>query len=387
MPSVRFTPAPSRRHLAAIEAACAPGGPEDPLPAVSRHLAAIVPFDAAFWAASDPLTGLATSPALVDNIAPEHCTPYWEQEFLGDDLLLFADLSRRPRPVGTLADETGGRPGRSGRHRLVLAPSGLDAELRVAFVRGGCTWGVAALYRERGRSGFSAREQELVARMVPVIGDGLCRRALDHAASGPGVPAAPGMLMFDGSGRIQAMNDHAEEWLRLLPPDPYGSGDAGRAIATELLTVVQRARGARPHEAGERHPEIAATAARARAAGGAPARVRLRAVNGLWLVVHASRLAATRGGGDAVAVVIEAAKGSEMAPIIAEAFGLTAREREVTEAVARGEATGEIAARLHLSPHTVRDHLKAVFEKTGVRSRGELVARLFADHYQPRLEH
>jgi hypothetical protein len=33
----------------------------------------------------------------------------------------------------------------------------------------------------------------------------------------------------------------------------------------------------------------------------------------------------------------------------------------------------------------VRDHLKAVFGKVGVGSRGELVAKLFAEHYRPSL--
>ena len=82
-------------------------------------------------------------------------------------------------------------------------------------------------------------------------------------------------------------------------------------------------------------------------------------------------------------VVIEAAKGSEVAPIIVEAYGLTPREREITEALARGASTAEIARALYLSPHTVRDYLKAVFEKVGVSSRGELVAKLFAEHYLP----
>jgi hypothetical protein len=41
------------------------------------------------------------------------------------------------------------------------------------------------------------------------------------------------------------------------------------------------------------------------------------------------------------------------------------------------------AGRLHLSPHTVRDYVKAIFDKVGVSSRGELVAKLFADHYAP----
>jgi DNA-binding CsgD family transcriptional regulator len=42
-----------------------------------------------------------------------------------------------------------------------------------------------------------------------------------------------------------------------------------------------------------------------------------------------------------------------------------------------------MAERLFLSKHTVRGHLKAIFEKVGVSSRGELVAKLFAEHYGP----
>jgi DNA-binding CsgD family transcriptional regulator len=59
----------------------------------------------------------------------------------------------------------------------------------------------------------------------------------------------------------------------------------------------------------------------------------------------------------------------EIAPLIVEAYGLTAREREVMSLLMRGFATGEIAGRLWLSPHTVQDHVKAIYEKTGVRSR------------------
>ncbi len=59
--------------------------------------------------------------------------------------------------------------------------------------------------------------------------------------------------------------------------------------------------------------------------------------------------------------------------------------------LARGLSTKEIAAEMCLSAHTVNDHIKVIFTKVGVSSRGELVARLFSDHlyssYTAAVEH
>ena len=83
--------------------------------------------------------------------------------------------------------------------------------------------------------------------------------------------------------------------------------------------------------------------------------------------------------------MFEPAAPHELAPLIADACGLTERERTVTQLVAQGLATDAIARRLFISPWTVQDHLKSTFEKVGVSTRGELVARVFFDHYVPRL--
>jgi two-component system response regulator DesR len=55
--------------------------------------------------------------------------------------------------------------------------------------------------------------------------------------------------------------------------------------------------------------------------------------------------------------------------------GLTAREREVLALIATGATNAEIADRLFLSPHTVKEHTSAVYRKLGVRNRAEAVQR------------
>jgi DNA-binding CsgD family transcriptional regulator len=85
-------------------------------------------------------------------------------------------------------------------------------------------------------------------------------------------------------------------------------------------------------------------------------------------------------------VVIQPAAAHDVAPLVALAYGLTDRESQVTRLCLKGLSTKEIAQSLGISPFTVQDHLKAIFDKTGVRSRGGLVGQVFLEHYMPRWE-
>jgi DNA-binding CsgD family transcriptional regulator len=79
------------------------------------------------------------------------------------------------------------------------------------------------------------------------------------------------------------------------------------------------------------------------------------------------------GGG--IAVTIEPTTTRERLDLFARAHALSNRERDIVQELTTGAATAEIAEHLFLSPYTVQDHLKAVFEKTGVHSRKSLLAR------------
>jgi DNA-binding CsgD family transcriptional regulator len=105
--------------------------------------------------------------------------------------------------------------------------------------------------------------------------------------------------------------------------------------------------------------------------------------SGRWVVLHGATLVTT--GTRRVAVIIEPAHPARITSLLMAAYGLTEREQDVTRLVLQGASTAEIAARLVISVHTVQEHLKHVFEKTGVRSRRDLVGKIFFSYYEPRV--
>lgn len=62
-------------------------------------------------------------------------------------------------------------------------------------------------------------------------------------------------------------------------------------------------------------------------------------------------------------------------PATLKALGLTRREAEILVWIARGKTNNEIAGLLYISPRTVKKHLEHVYQKLGVESRTEAVAR------------
>jgi DNA-binding CsgD family transcriptional regulator len=354
------------RGVSAVTRACASPDAATLFDSLSRCLRTMVGFDSAGWYGTDPATLLPTAPVRIENFASRptgDCDAFWNGEFLIEDVTPFRTLARARKPAAALYAATDGNPTRSTRYRAFIEPQGYDDELRAAFRTGGATWGVAALYRRRGRPPFSAHDVTLVANMAPVVGAALRSLALSEGSRATG--ATPGTVIYDATGRARSWDEPAERWFRELLGPRWNRGGSERVTIVKAVLAQARA---------------VATGRDRR-----PARTRLRTPSGQWLVIHASCLRDADGNLTDTALVVEPAKSSQIAPIIIEAYGLTAREQEITQAVARGLSNTEIAGQLHLSTHTVRDHLKAVFTKVDVSSRGELVAKLFADHYGPML--
>jgi DNA-binding CsgD family transcriptional regulator len=69
-------------------------------------------------------------------------------------------------------------------------------------------------------------------------------------------------------------------------------------------------------------------------------------------------------------------EGPEQFQRFADAFRLTAAETRVGELIVKGSRPAHVARTLHISPNTVRSHLKDIFSKTGTHGQLELF-RLF----------
>jgi DNA-binding CsgD family transcriptional regulator len=330
---------------------------EEAAPQIERA----VPSDGYFLGATDPETTLCIGAGVVRDLPADQCQPTWDYEFMVPDYLKFTDIAHSGRPVADLHEVTGGRPDRSPRWREYSSATGFRSEVRTTFTLGGATWGIGQFNRLGDSPRFSDEEKAWLERVVPLVAHGLRQALLDQPAPSP-PDRGPGLVLLDEAGSVVSATREAAAWL--------GEVDGGITFATGGDFAM-------PFEA-HAYAAHARAVAESQPAQGAP-RARVRTRTGVWLLMHGSML----NGTDQLALIIEPAKAADVAPLIVEAYGFSQRELEVTRLIASGLGTSQIAAMLFLSPHTVRDHVKAVFEKVGVSSRGELVAKVFADHYAP----
>jgi DNA-binding CsgD family transcriptional regulator len=328
---------------------------------VAERVRRVVPYDAGTWGVTDPETlipgAVLTVDAVVDDAA---CRVKQRTELTQADFLRFDDLDRRRRTAASLAAETGGELSRSARHRDVFGPLGMGDELRLLARSGDATWGTGSLVRGADAPDFGHEEVRYVASIAQLLGDGLRAGLARTALAAAG--GTPGMLVLDADWRVEASTAAADRWLARLP----GAEDPGLPSAITMVAAQAWAAADTTGGPGTSPPSAVR-----------PARVRLRLRDGGWLLVHGDVLAGA--GEPRVAIVLEPAGRAELLPLLMALHGLTERERQVTTLLVAGLATDEIAQRLSISRHTLRDHTKAIFAKVGVGSRPELTAVLGAE--------
>jgi DNA-binding CsgD family transcriptional regulator len=328
-------------------------------------LAATVPhYIAPCWFTFDPASLLVTSHYDHDLI-PELPPEFLGHEYYEDDFHKMADVARSARGYSTIHEATGGNPSRSAGWRLYVQPNGAEQELLVALrTQAGHAWGMLGLYREPGQPLFDPDELDFLRVLSPYLAEGARRGLLLGETSEPEGPDTPGLVVLRDDWSVESLSPGVERWLAGLPDGDWE--DRGR-LPPSVLAVAGRALRTAEHEDAPGEVAIARVLSR----------------EGRWMVLHGAALVGD--GARRVAVIVEPAHPARISSLLMAAYQLTEREQDVTVLVLRGDSTAQIADRLCISPHTVQQHLKNVFEKTGVRSRRDLVGKAFFSHYEPRL--
>jgi DNA-binding CsgD family transcriptional regulator len=313
------------------------------------------------WYTLDPASLLATSH--FHEGMTQFPAEWLANEYYGDDVNQMADIARSETGISTLHEATGGDPSRSRRWDNNRSMGGDQEMIARLQAPSGDVWGMLGLYREPGRPMFGATDKRFLSAVSEHLAEGARRAILvGEAIDPPGpYPDAPGLLIVSERWELQSATPGVDRWLAELP-----GGDSA---------------------SGQLPPAVVAVAARARRNAeqpGQPAGItvsRIRSRSGTWVVLHGACL--REGGSHRVAVIVEPAHPARLYPLLEAAYQLTPRERDVTRLVLQGASTAQIAEQLVVSPHTVQQHMKSIFDKTGVRSRRDLVGKIFFTHYEP----
>ena len=202
---------------------------------------------------------------------------------------------------------------------------------------------------------FRRGDVAFVRLVAPTIGRAL-RTALDRErAEAQGTVqddalAVSGVLVLAPNGHVQFHTPAAERWVSVLREVEQGGN---RTLPLVILSVVAGAR------------------------AGSPAMVRLPTPLGPL------RVEATPGGTDGSIAVVLTPELPPAPPAIPADWSLTPQEQAVVTLLLRGCGNRQLAERLCISENTVEAHLRHAYEKIGVRSRTQLLARFFRDTHWP----
>jgi DNA-binding CsgD family transcriptional regulator len=211
------------------------------------------------------------------------------------------------------------------------------------------TWGFVELWSSRR---YDADDLGLLAEVAPrltVVQRGQQALLFDEVTPAPAASPGAAVLLLDDELSVVGQTSASGALLEVLLPRADGFAPVPACAYNVAAQLLAREAAVDDHEA--------------------MARVHL--AHGVWLTLRASRVSP----GDTIAVAIERSTAAERMDVFSRSHGLSAREQELLVHLGQGLDTRQVGAAMFLSPHTVQDHLKAIFAKTGTRSRRLLLAR------------
>jgi DNA-binding NarL/FixJ family response regulator len=329
---------------------------------VLNVLREVVVFDAYVWLLTDPVTAVGAAP-LADVPCIEELPALIKAKY-ATSVNRWTALQHQGSSVALLRSTVHGDLSRSRLWRDVLNRYAIGDVASAVFAdQFGC-WGFLDLWRDDSREPFSTADAEFIASLIASLTKALRRsqaRTFVESAMPQRHQAGPVALTLDDDLRVTSRTAASQAWLNiLLPPEPDE-----RAIPASVYNVAAQLIAA--EEGVDMHP----------------ASTRTHLADGFWLTLRAARLATSEQGQDVappagtstLVVTIEEASAAERLEIFGRAFGLSAREHQLLGLLATGSDTRAMARQMSLSEHTIQDHFKSIFAKTGARDRVTVLAR------------
>ncbi|RYP85266.1 hypothetical protein EKO23_13520 [Nocardioides guangzhouensis] len=323
---------------------------EDTMAAAHVVLADAVRAQSGVWSTVDPTTTLSTSCGLHGLLGASRDAQaeavrerrLFQLEWADDAPNTFWALGRAGRTAAGLAVDVDD-PRRVQRYAELLSPLGIRDELRILLEVDRRPWATAILYRHEPGA-FTPEDVATAAGAADLVGAAVRRALLRAVCDARVVASPPGSLLVTPGGEVVTSSAAAEELLAALAPEQV-------PVVLTSLAVATRMEGS--------------------------ASVTVTGPEGV-VTLHGS----PAKGLDDVAVVLERPRPVELAPLIMEGLGFTARERQVTESLLQGLSRRMIASAVGVSEATLGDHLKQVYRKADVTSRSELAALLYGRYYE-----
>lgn len=328
---------------------------------VLEVLREVIDFQAYVWMLTDPITTVGADP-----LAKVPCLtelPALIKARYATPVNRWTVLRHRNPPVGLLVKAVDGELTLSRVWREVMSRYGIGDVGSVVFAdQFGC-WSFLELWRDDTHKPFDDDDADFIAGIAGPLTTALrdCQaRTFVEPATSHRRDLGPVVLTVDDDLRITSRTAASRDWLDVLLPPVHGQRSVPSSVYNVAAQLLAAEEGVDDHAAS----------------------TRAHLADGFWLTLRAARLAsdepndsAITHGAATIVVTIEESSASERLELFARASCLTARESELLGLLATGRDTRAMARQMMLSEHTIQDHLKSIFSKTGARDRITVLSR------------